>query len=203
MYACRGPIDAEVLGGTVDDAAGEAFDKVASLLGLGYPGGPAIERAARAGNPTAFAFPRSFLHDNRLIFSFSGLKTAVLYALQGQDARTANAPPPPSVVADVAASFQEAVVDILVAKARQALEQTGLRRLGIGGGVAANSRFRARMAKLADALGIELFIPPLALCTDNAAMAGIALAKLAAGQTASLEIDVTAGLVRPRSGALT
>src|SRR3954467_3958739 len=89
LYLCRGPIDAQVLGGTIDDAAGEAFDKVASLLGLGYPGGPGVERAARGGDPRAFAFPRSFLHEERLDFSFSGLKTAVLYALRGQDAREA------------------------------------------------------------------------------------------------------------------
>jgi len=197
LFHCRGPIDAVSLGGTIDDAAGEAFDKVASLLGLGYPGGPEIERAARSGNPKAFAFPRSFLHDERLEFSFSGLKTAVLYALKGQDARSTGGPPPDDVVKDVAASFQDAVVDVLVAKSRQALERTGLRRLGIGGGVAANGRFRERITAMAEAEGVELFIPPLALCTDNAAMSGIAFAKLAAGQTAELDADVTAGLVRP------
>lgn len=197
LFACRGPLDAELLGGTTDDAAGEAFDKVASLLGLGYPGGPGVERAARSGDPKAYAFPRSYLHDDRLIFSFSGLKTAVLYALRGQDARTALGPPPPGVVADVAASFQEAVVDVLVAKTRQALERSGMRKLGVGGGVAANGRFRERITALAEALGVELFIPPLSLCTDNAAMAGVALAKLAAGRIEPLDIDVTPGLVRP------
>jgi N6-L-threonylcarbamoyladenine synthase len=197
LYACRGPIDAELLGGTIDDAAGEAFDKVASLLGLGYPGGPAIERAARGGDRSAYALPRSFLNDERLAFSFSGLKTAVLYALRGQDGRGAGGPPSPQVVADLAASFQEAVVDVLVGKARQALERTGLRRLGIGGGVAANARLRERLTALADEMGVELFIPPMSLCTDNAAMGGIALAKLAAGQVDELDIDVTPGLVRP------
>ena len=197
LYACRGPIDAELLGGTTDDAAGEAFDKVASLLGLGYPGGPEIERAARRGNPLAYAFPRPYLHDDRLAFSFSGLKTAVLYALRGQDARTSGGPVAPEVVADVAASFQEAVVDVLVAKTCQALERTGMRRLGVGGGVAANARFRERIVAMAAEVGVELFIPPLFLCTDNAAMAGIALAKLAAGQVADLDIDVTPGLIRP------
>ncbi|HMB03730.1 MAG TPA: tRNA (adenosine(37)-N6)-threonylcarbamoyltransferase complex transferase subunit TsaD [Isosphaeraceae bacterium] len=197
LYLCRGPTDAEVLGGTTDDAAGEAFDKVASLLGLGYPGGPGVERAARAGDRSAFALPRPYLNDDRLAFSFSGLKTAVLYALRGQDARGDNGPPPPEVVADLAASFQEAVVDVLVAKTRQTLLRTGMRRLGIGGGVAANTRFRARIAALAAEMGVELFIPPLSLCTDNAAMAGIALAKLAAGQVAELDIDVSPGLVRP------
>lgn len=197
LFACQGPLEAELLGGTIDDAAGEAFDKVASLLGLGFPGGPALERAARGGNPRAYDFPRSLLHDERLAFSFSGLKTAVLYATRGQDARGRAEPLEPTVVADAAASFQEAVVDVLIAKTRQALKRTGMKRLAVGGGVAANARFRARLERLADEAGVELFVPPLALCTDNAAMAGIALAKLAAGQTAALDIDVTAGLVRP------
>ena len=196
LFSCRGPTDVELLGGTIDDAAGEAFDKVASLLGLGYPGGPEIERAARGGSRTAFAYPRPFLHDDRLAFSFSGLKTAVLYSLRGQDARTMGTPPPADLVADVAASFQEAAVDVLIAKARQAIKRTGMTRLGVGGGVAANARFRERLDALSVELGIELFIPPLALCTDNAAMAGVALIKLAAGQVADLDIDVTPGLVR-------
>jgi N6-L-threonylcarbamoyladenine synthase len=203
LYVCRAPIDAELLGGTIDDAAGEAFDKVASLLGLGFPGGPAIERAAQGGNPAAYALPRPYLHDPRLDFSFSGLKTAVLYALRGQDARSAGTPgagatpPPPGVVADLAASFQEAVVEVLVGKTRQALVCTGMQRLGVGGGVAANARFRERLTAMAREMHVELFIPPLALCTDNAAMAGIALAKLAAGHVAEFELDVTPGLVRP------
>ena len=197
LFACKGPIEAELLGGTIDDAAGEAFDKVANLLGLGFPGGPAVERAAASGNRKAFAFPRSLIHDDRLAFSFSGLKTAVLYAVRGQDARLGANLEEPGVVADLAASFQEAVVDVLVAKTRQALRKTGLKKLGIGGGVAANGRFRERFEELAKELGVELFIPPLSLCTDNAAMAGIAFAKLEAGQVASLDIDVKAGLVRP------
>jgi N6-L-threonylcarbamoyladenine synthase len=200
LYHCRGPLDCELLGGTTDDAAGEAFDKVASLLNLGYPGGPEIERAANSGDPKAYAFPRSFLHDPRLAFSFSGLKTAVLYALRGPNERLGNVQPTPAMVADLAASFQEAVVDVLVAKTRQALVLTGLKRLGVGGGVAANARFRDRIVAMAGELGVEVFIPPLSLCTDNAAMAGIALPKLAAGQIAELDIDVTAGLVRPGRG---
>lgn len=197
LYRCESPIDNELLGGTIDDAAGEAFDKVANLLELGYPGGPQIERVARTGNPRAFAFPRAFLHEDRLAFSFSGLKTAVMYALKGQGRKRPEEERTPETIADVAASFQEAVVDVLVSKTRQALHMSGMNKLGIGGGVAANIHFRLRMAEMADAEGIELFIPPLALCTDNAAMAGIALAKLAAGQVAALDIDVTAGLVRP------
>ncbi|MGC8638746.1 MAG: tRNA (adenosine(37)-N6)-threonylcarbamoyltransferase complex transferase subunit TsaD [Isosphaeraceae bacterium] len=198
LYVCRGPLDCEFLGGTTDDAAGEAFDKVASLLGLAYPGGPEIERAARVGNPKAFAFPRSFIHDDRPVFSFSGLKTAVLYALRGQNEEKGAVVPSPALVADLAASFQEAVVDVLVEKTRQTLKKTGLKRLGVGGGVAANSLFRERLGAMADQCGVSLFIPPLSLCTDNAAMSGIALAKLAAGQVAALDIDVTAGLVRPK-----
>jgi N6-L-threonylcarbamoyladenine synthase len=203
LYVCRAPIDAELMGGTIDDAAGEAFDKVASLLGLGFPGGPAIERAAQGGNPAAYALPRPYLHDQRLDFSFSGLKTAVLYALRGQDARISGAPgasaspPSPGVVADLAASFQEAVVEVLVGKTRQALVRTGMRRLGVGGGVAANARFRERLTATAREMRVDLFIPPLPLCTDNAAMAGIALPKLAAGQVADLDLDVIPGLVRP------
>ena len=201
LYSCQGPLECELLGGTIDDAAGEAFDKVASLLGLGYPGGPEIERTARAGNPKAFAFPRSFIHDSRLAFSFSGLKTAVLYALRGQNEERGDIQPSPEMTADLAASFQEAVVDVLVAKTRQALKQTGLKRLGVGGGVAANARFRERLVEMTDKMGVETFIPPMSLCTDNAAMAGVALVKLAAGQVADLDVDVTAGLVRPGRGA--
>jgi N6-L-threonylcarbamoyladenine synthase len=197
LFACRGPLKTELLGGTIDDAAGEAFDKVASLLGLGYPGGPEIEKAAKTGNPRAFAFPRSFLHDDRLAFSFSGLKTAVLYALRGQDGKSAEGTLEPQRVADLAASFQEAVVDVLIGKTAQALDRTGFVKLGIGGGVAANSRFREKLVELAKARGLELFVPPLSLCTDNAAMAGVAFPKLAAGIVTSLDIDVTAGLVRP------
>jgi N6-L-threonylcarbamoyladenine synthase len=198
LFHCHGPIDHELLGGTTDDAAGEAFDKVASLLGLGYPGGPLIEKVARDGNPTAYAFPRSFIHDDRLLMSFSGIKTAVLYTLHGQNCREQVEPIAPEVVANVAASFQEAVIDVIVAKTRQALRQTGLRRLGLGGGVAANARFRERIAIMAARERVELFIPPPNLCTDNAAMAAIAIPKLAAGQVSALDADVIPGLVRPR-----
>ncbi|MFI5457715.1 MAG: tRNA (adenosine(37)-N6)-threonylcarbamoyltransferase complex transferase subunit TsaD [Isosphaerales bacterium] len=197
LYVCQGPLDCQFLGGTTDDAAGEAFDKVASLLGLGYPGGPEIERVARRGNPKAFSFPRAFVHDERLLLSFSGLKTAVLYALRGQNAMGAASHPGEERISDLAASFQEAVVDVIVAKTRQALERTGMKTLAVGGGVASNSRLRERLQRMATDLGVELFIPPPALCTDNAAMAGIALPKLAAGQVADLDLDVSAGLIRP------
>jgi N6-L-threonylcarbamoyladenine synthase len=197
LFVCSSPLDCEFLGGTTDDAAGEAFDKVASLLGLGYPGGPEIERCAKQGNPKAFAFPRAFLHDERMLLSFSGLKTAVLYALRGQNARGSEQPPSAAAISDLAASFQEAVVDAVLAKTRQALTHTGLTRLAVGGGVASNSRLRERLQQMTAELRVELFIPPPSLCTDNAAMAGIALPKLAAGQVASLDLDVSPGLVRP------
>src|SRR5438105_2390637 len=143
LFRCRTALDFQLLGGTTDDAAGEAFDKVASILGLGFPGGPAVDREAEHGNPKALAFPRSFLRDERLDFSFSGLKTAVLYAVHGQGIAQGPAPGPGSRRADLAASFQEAVVHVLVAKARQAMERYGLKRLAVGGGVAANRRLRA------------------------------------------------------------
>src|SRR5438045_3298030 len=124
LFDCTGPLDFQLLGGTLDDAAGEAFDKVASLLGLGFPGGPAVESEAAGGDPRAHRFPRSFLHEDRLDFSFSGLKTAVLYAVGGQGNPRPAAPLAGPARADLAASFQQAVVDVLVAKSRQALERT-------------------------------------------------------------------------------
>jgi len=144
-----------VLGQTLDDAAGEAFDKGARLLGLGYPGGPAIDRLAPDGDPAAFAFPRSA--PGELDFSFSGVKTALLYTLRDH---------PAADRADLAASYQRAIVDALVARTRAALEREGLRRLAIGGGVAANSELRAAVREL----GVPVWVPPLELCTDNAAM---------------------------------
>lgn len=199
LYDCRGPIDFELLGTTIDDAAGEAFDKVAAILGLGYPGGPSIQAAAQTGNPRAFRFPRSFLKDDRLEFSFSGLKTAVLYEVAGKppgeyDCRSL----PPRRVADLAASFQEAVVDVLVGKCRQALRACGRQTLCVGGGVAANQRLREKLADLARAEGVEVIVPPLELCTDNAAMSAVAWELLRAGRTAGWDLDVTAGLVRRR-----
>src|SRR5262249_1723336 len=158
LYHCHSALRFERLGSTLDDAAGEAFDKVASLLGLGFPGGPAVEREAASGNPQAFRLPRSFLHDDRLDFRFSGGKTAVLYTLGGQDSPRPAPPPPGQQRADLAASFQQAVVDVLVAKSRQALRRTGLKRLAVGGGVAANRCLRAALeAMVAEEQG-ELFI---------------------------------------------
>jgi len=153
-----------VLGRTVDDAAGEAFDKVARFLGLGYPGGPAIDRLARSGNPEAIAFPRPMLSEG-LDFSFSGLKTAVVnYGRANPGAETA----------DVAASFQAAVVDVLVSKLLRAAEVTGISTIVAGGGVAANSLLRARLVDEAATGGMHAVLPSVALCTDNAAMIGAA-----------------------------
>src|SRR5579885_2455505 len=175
LFNCKSATDFELLGATLDDAAGEAFDKVAALLGLGFPGGPAVEREAAAGDPKAHRFPRSFLHEDRLDFSFSGLKTAVLYAVGGQNAANPPPPPPGQGRADLAASFQQAVGDVLAAKARQELRRTGMNRLEVGGGVAANRALRAALEQAAAAEGAELFIPPMSLCTDNAAMAALAV----------------------------
>jgi N6-L-threonylcarbamoyladenine synthase len=195
LYRCNSPIDFTPLGGTIDDAAGEAFDKVASLLGLPYPGGPAIERAAENGNASAHRFPRPLLDDDsRLDFSFSGLKTAVRYLVVGPGKLTGNAPGlSPQQVADVAASFQEAIVDCLVGKAELALAQTGFDTLCVGGGVAANVCLRERLEASAGEHGYELHIPPLSLCTDNAVMGAIAIERLRAGELADLSLDAFPG----------
>ena len=189
LFHCRDPLHFDMLGGTLDDAAGEAFDKVASLLGLGFPGGPAVEREAAQGDPEAVPLPRAFLQDERLDFSFSGLKTAVLYALAGQNQSRPAPPPPGKQRADLAASFQQAVIDVLVAKSRQALRRTGLRRLAVGGGVAANRCFRAALLAMTRQEDAELIIPPLELCTDNAAMAALAVEKWRRHDWATLDLD--------------
>ena len=155
------------LGDTADDAAGEAFDKVARLLGLGYPGGPAISRAAVDGDPTAYSFPRAMLRpkDAPYTFSFSGLKTAVARTVETLE--RAGEPVP---VADIAASFEQAVVDVLVTKSLRAVRERALDTLVIVGGVAANARLRAVAQEKCEAAGITLRIPPPRLCTDNGAM---------------------------------
>jgi N6-L-threonylcarbamoyladenine synthase len=201
LFHCHSAIDFEHLGGTIDDAAGEAFDKVASLLGLPYPGGPAIERVAQGGNPQACALPRAFLDEpDRLEFSFSGLKTAVRYRLFGQGNPVAGVPRlERGELADLAASFQQAVVDCLVQKSLAALRLVGLGRLCVAGGVAANSRLAEALSEAAKSPpGFELHIAPRALCTDNAAMGAIAAEKLRAGLVAELDLDILPGLVRPR-----
>jgi N6-L-threonylcarbamoyladenine synthase len=189
LFRCDSALSMTLLGGTRDDAAGEAFDKVAAILGLGFPGGPAVEREAAAGDPRAYDFPRSFHDDGRLEFSFSGLKTAVLYACHGQDVSRATPPPPGPKRANLAASFEAAVVDALTLKCKQALRKTGLERLAVGGGVSANRVLRAALEAMCAKEGIELFIPPTALCTDNAAMAALAVEKWKAGDLAPVDLD--------------
>jgi N6-L-threonylcarbamoyladenine synthase len=192
LFHCRSSSDFELLGATLDDAAGEAFDKVAAILHLGFPGGPAVERDAASGDPKAYAFPRSFIHEDRLDFSFSGLKTAVLYTVRGQDADSDKPAPSSKARADLAASFQQAVIDVLVAKSRQALRRTSLKRLAVGGGVAANKALRSALAAMAREEGAELFVPPMSLCTDNAAMAAIAVERWRRREWASLDLDAVA-----------
>lgn len=208
LYRCRGPLDFKFLGGTIDDAAGEAFDKVAAMLGLPYPGGPSIERAAAEGDPRAFAFPRALLREERLDYSFSGLKTAVRYALEkvtGKKIETRRAKPQavpglqspaPKLIADMAASFQEAVVDCLVGKAFAAVDRAEVKTLCVGGGVAANGRLRQRLQEEAERRQVELHIAPLSYCTDNAVMGAIAIERLRAGLVENLDLDAFPGLVR-------
>ncbi len=166
----------ELLGDTLDDAAGEAFDKTAQLLGLGYPGGPQIARLAETGRPGRITLPRPMLHSGDLDFSFSGLKTAVLIQVKGRNLDA-------QARADVAAEFQAAVVDVLIAKSMAALDRSGLSRLVVAGGVGANRELRARLTRAATDEGIEVFYPPLEFCTDNGAM--IAYAAMLRMQAAS------------------
>ncbi len=189
LYATS-PIEIEVLGTTTDDAAGEAFDKAAAVLGLSYPGGPAIDGAARTGNPQAVEFPRTMLEPESFDFSFSGLKTAVLYHCYGQNAPGREGePPPPDQVPDIAASFQEAVVDVLVAKSVRAALARGVETLVVGGGVGCNSRLRTRLADETAKVGLKLRFAPPALCTDNAAMvAGLGEHLLRAGKVAGPDL---------------
>ena len=188
----------EILGQTVDDAAGEAFDKVAKLLGLGYPGGPEIEKRAGQGNPAAIAFPRSMLNDPSHNFSFSGLKTAVLYYLRDN---CGGAPPAPSkgsrqsqtaaTVADICASFQEAVVDVLVGKMMRAATQFNVGTVSASGGVSVNRRFREKLGAECAHRDLQLLLAPPSLCTDNAAMiAALAWHKLQGGERSDYALDV-------------
>jgi len=176
----------EYLGGTLDDAAGEAFDKVGRLLGLPYPGGPAIQKTAQKGNPAAFQFPRAWLGDS-YDFSFSGLKTAVLREVQKY-----TEPPQGRLLADLAASFQAAVVDVLSAKTAQAAEEFDATAVLLGGGVSANQSLRATTA---ERVGPPVYYPPLFLCTDNAAMVGACAHRhFVAGERAGWDLDVLPGL---------
>ena len=184
----RGWGDYETLGATIDDAVGEAFDKVAKALGLGYPGGPVISRQAALGNPDAIAFPRAMMHSGDLRFSLSGLKTAVVTYINNE--RAAGREPH---VPDVAASFQQAVVDVQVKKAEMALRQTGVRTFCLGGGVAANPVLRDAYQELCERLHVRLTLPPLSACGDNAGMiALVALDRFRAGKFYPLDADAQA-----------
>ncbi|MBI5599597.1 MAG: tRNA (adenosine(37)-N6)-threonylcarbamoyltransferase complex transferase subunit TsaD [Deltaproteobacteria bacterium] len=181
-----------VLGQTRDDAAGEAFDKVAKLLGLGYPGGVEIDRLSREGDPRRVNFTRPYLERGSLEFSFSGLKTAVLNHVRGLDT-AADHGLSPAAVRDVAASFQEAVVDVLIEKAMRAVASTGVGSLVLAGGVACNSRLRERLGDAAPKGGIKLFIPPAHFCTDNGAtVAACAYHSLKKGFSDGLSTDAIA-----------
>lgn len=193
LFHAHDPLTLQLLGSTRDDAAGEAFDKVAQILGLGFPGGPAVDREAANGDPKAYRFPRSLMEPDNLDFSFSGLKTAVLYETHGQDRQKGDAPTGQRR-ADLAASFQQAVVDVLVAKSRRALQKCGLSRLAVGGGVAANRSLRSGLNQMVAEVGGELFIPPANLCTDNAAMAALAVEKWRRGILAPLDLDAVPNL---------
>jgi N6-L-threonylcarbamoyladenine synthase len=171
------------LGGTRDDAAGEAFDKVGKMLGLPYPGGPEIEKTAVGGNPTAYDFPRSMLHDPHLDFSFSGLKTAVLYTLQKEQGKPD--------LADLCASFQQAIIEILVGKTLRAARLTGRNMVAISGGVSLNRALRAELQRACETKGIKLIAAPADFCTDNAAMiAFAALIRHFAGGSTPLDEDI-------------
>jgi N6-L-threonylcarbamoyladenine synthase len=185
LYHVRSPMSMERLGQTRDDAAGEAFDKVAKMLALGYPGGVVIDRLARQGNPARIRFPRSYIEKDSCDFSFSGIKTAVGRYLREHPDRD------PGHVADIAAGFQEAVVDVLVYKLIRAARIKGCCRVALAGGVAANSRLRERLQLDAGAAQMDVYLPPLPLCGDNAAMvAALGYRLLAAGQRGRLADDV-------------
>ena len=192
LYDAESAIDLRLIGRTIDDAAGEAFDKVATILGRPYPGGPNIEKIAKEGDPKAIRFPRSLLDRDNLDFSFSGLKTAVLYHCQGQDMKGANRVEQMSrqEVADIAASFQAAVIDVLVKKTHRAAKQIDAKTVLMGGGVACNGALREAMEAMCKNNNLSLLIAPKKYCTDNAVMvASLAYYKYQAGQFADLTME--------------
>jgi N6-L-threonylcarbamoyladenine synthase len=198
LVLVKGPFEHTLLGETKDDAAGEAFDKVAKMLGVGYPGGPLIDKFAAKGNPKFVSFPRPYLEEGSLEFSFSGLKTSVLYFLR----KTGYKPATPTdlhdenrLLADLCASFQAAVVDVLIDKAIRAAERHKTRQIAVAGGVSANSELRGRLTEVARGRKIEVFFPKLEYCTDNGAMvAMVGYAKLVKGEASSLELTAEPNL---------
>ena len=191
-------MDWTYIAGTIDDAAGEAFDKVAVMLGLPFPGGPALSILAEKGDSNSIPFPRPLLDDKtRLDFSFSGLKTAVRYRIAGTGKQSWNALAlTPQLRADIAASFQQAIIDCLVGKSMQAVKKFGVKRLCVGGGVAANREFRRQLTLACERSTIELHIAAPELCTDNAVMGALAWEKIKMGQFDTLELDAKPGLLR-------
>ena len=198
LFQQHSPIDLQALGGTIDDAVGEAFDKVASLLGLGYPGGPHIEQLAQNGNPRFHRLPRPLANDSsRLDFSFSGLKTAVRYRVwppEAQHAQTLT----DQERADLAASFQQAAVESVVAKVGLAIQKTGCRVVAVGGGVTANKVLRSALEDLGKRHRATILIPPMNLCTDNAAMGAIAWEHIERNDIADLELDARPNIYRKK-----
>ena len=198
LFQQHSPIALQALGGTIDDAVGEAFDKVASLLGLGYPGGPQIEQLAQNGNPRSHRLPRPLANDSsRLDFSFSGLKTAVRYRVwppQAQHARSLT----DQERADLAASFQQAAVESVVAKVGLAIQKTGCRVVTVGGGVTANKVLRSALEDLGKRHRATILIPPMNLCTDNAAMGAIAWEHIERNDIANLELDARPNIYRKK-----
>jgi N6-L-threonylcarbamoyladenine synthase len=190
LYRAGSWSDITMIGSTIDDAVGEAYDKVAAILGLGYPGGPVIDRLAVDGDPTAIKFPRTMLGRESLDFSFSGLKTAVLYHVRGvpskRDPQAVKPPPTQAQINDIAASFQAACVETIVKKLHRAMQQHRAKSILVGGGVSANRGLRAALS----AFPVPAHFPPMAYCTDNAAMiAGLAEVKYHAGDFAGLDLD--------------
>lgn len=193
LYKLTAPGESERLGTTRDDAAGEALDKGAALLGLSYPGGPAIEAEGADGEAGAHRFPRTLLDRDSLDFSFSGLKTALLYHLEPPGGPARTSPPTADEVRDLAAAYQEAIVDVLVTKLRRAAQRHPFRSLCIGGGVAKNLRLRERIRADAHLGALQLTLPPLSLCADNGAMiAGLGAILLARGDRSPLHLDAVA-----------
>ena len=191
LYRVRDPLGIELLGCTIDDAAGEAFDKVAMILDLGFPGGPVIDRIAKSGDPTAHDFPRTMLDRDSLDFSFSGIKTAVLYHVHGPGKTTGGLEKlSRQDIADITASFQAAMVDVLVAKTITAVEQTGIKSVMVGGGVAANSALREGLTQACQRSDIALHLAPMRYCGDNGAMiASLAVHQYRAGRIDALSIE--------------